>query len=183
MRPIVIAILALIVTPCTALGDDSIGASIGLSSFAVHNRSNTYQVDPNGVCAGFLVPVRPRSLPLYLKVRALYHKADFTPWNGETYDRYIQVSNSLLFVLPVVQAENWSIQGGAGGGIQNESAYSKWGVGVSAAGLFVEASAIVTRTLRGSRLGVMVVYEHGFNSEDVFLVSEDRVQVTLVSFF
>ncbi len=183
MRTSVIAILILAVAPCVTSADDGIGAFVGLSSFSVQNRSNTYEVAPNGVCGGFLVPVRPRSLPLYLKVRALFHKADFTPLNGDTYHRYMQVSNSLVLAVSLLQNCCWSIQGGFGGGIQNESAYSRWGVGVSAAEVFVEASVTATRSLGGTKLGLMFVYEHGFNDEDVFLVSEDRIQIALVSFF
>jgi len=183
MRAAEVFIIAVLVVPCVAVSGESLGVFLGSSHMYIGDSSNTYEVEADGICGGLLVPVHLVSFPLYLKVKALYHGADYTAWNGDVYEGYVQVSNSAVFTLDVVGNSSWSVQGGGGIGIQNESAYSQWGEGVSAAEVFAEVSAVITHSSSWCRFGLMVTYEHGFNSEDVLLVTEDRAQVAVVSFF
>jgi hypothetical protein len=183
MRTAVVFMVLVFVFPCVVVAGESLGVFFGLSHMYIGGNSNTYEVEADGICGGLLVPVHLVSFPLYLKVKALYHGAEYTAWNGDVYEGYVQVSNSVVFAVDVVANSNWSLQGGGGIGIQNESAYSQWGEGVSAAEVFAEVSAVITRSASWCRYGLMVAYEHGFNSEDVLLVTEDRAQVAAVSFF
>jgi hypothetical protein len=162
---------------------DRLGVFVGGSHLVTSGEANTYRVKPNGVTGGFLIPVHLTSTPLFVKLKVLYHGADFASGVPDAYTSYIHASNSILVGVKTWRHGEYSAQVLLGPGILNESAYSQWGAGVSAAEVFGEISVIAAKRVANQNIGVLATFERGITSEHLHLVADRRLQLALVAIF
>jgi len=166
-----------------AQANENLGVFVGWSHLITQNEVNAHDVEPNGISGGLLVPVHLSKVPLFVKIKVIYHSANYESGYSDPYGSYIQVSNSFLAGIKSWRSGEYSAQVLLGAGIQNESIYSKWGEGVAAAEVFGEFSVIVAKHVGGHRLGVLASFEQGLNSKDIHLVTDRRFQLAIVSIF
>jgi hypothetical protein len=182
-RRVVLALLLVASTSSVAMAAEGLGLFVGANHFIVGDQPNTFGVNEDGLVGGLLIPVHLSGAPLFVKIKAVYHGADYVSPSGSQYDSYMHASNSFLVGVKTWRGRTYSAQVLLGPGIQNESAYAKWGVGVSAAEIFVEASLLCTRDLRRSKLGLIASLEQGLTSEDDLLVANQRAYLAVLALF
>jgi hypothetical protein len=162
-------------------GQDRLGAFVGGSHFVTGDRENPYNVTPNGLAAGLLVPIHLLKSPIFLKLKVVYHGAEYSRYlSQDPYDAYIHASNSLLFGVKSVHGGGLNLKLLVGPGIHNESIYSKWAEGVSAAEVYGEVTILGLTHLKRLQYGGMLSYEHGLTGNANRLVSNRRLQLAFV---
>ena len=184
LRKCLLALLILAVGQTTfAREQERLGIFVGASHFITQGEANTYDVSPNGVTGGLLVPVHLSEVPIFVKLKVVYHVADYTGWPNRSYDSYIQASNAFLAGVKAWRGHQYSVQVLLGPGIHNESVYSEWGAGVSSAELFADLSVIVSKHQGNRRIGALLSFERGWTSNDTHLVTDRRLQAAVIAVF
>lgn len=166
-----------------SLASERLGVFTGVSHFVTQGENDFYNVSPNGVTGGILLPVRLSRVPLFVKVKVLYHGADYHAGLNRSYDSYIHASNAFLAGVKTWRGQNYSVQVLLGPGIHNESIYSEWNTGVASAEVFGEISVIVAKNVGSKRIGALLSIERGFTSDDSHLVTDRRLQLGVVTVF
>lgn len=180
---LLIAMLLLMSLPAAAVAADRLGVFVGVNYMVFGGHMNEYNVAASGAVGGLLIPVHVSRAPLFVKIKAVYHRADYVSGTGAVYDEYMHASNSFLVGAKTWRGRKCVAQLLLGPGIQNESAYAKWGAGVASAEIFVDVSLRLTRNFRSSALGAIASFEHGFTSDYERLASNQRVFLAALALF
>jgi len=147
------------------------------------SKSNSYNISPQGISAGFMLP-----LPLFNRLQANYQvKACFHTvkhFNDPRFEHdlkyFFSASNAFLIGKNLKIQEKFNVLPQAGFGAVGEAAYYDWDKGVTHGSIFFEISTMATYKLNALQIGCMINFETDLPARVSSFLSDQRWSVALI---
>ena len=174
-------ILFFIIIPNYILSQEYGVLMIGSNIFLTSDSNNRHNVSKNGMSFGFMLPVNCKKMNIFYKVKLSTHTADSYDYHDrQRLDNYIMAVNELLVSYDININNKSTIAPQIGLGMMAESIHHEFFDGYSSAELFIDLSFMVKYSLRHFGIGLLTNYENGIDDFKGNLVSDKRLNLSLI---
>jgi hypothetical protein len=160
------------------------GICISANNLFVKN-SNRYNISPQGVSAGFLIPIRfTKKMEIDFKVKASHHnvKNHYSYYYDHDLNYFISFINEILIGKSVKLKNGIKLTPQIGFGAIGESIYFEWDKGYTHADIFVDLAVAATYTMKTIDFGILINYESDLLDRVNSMLSDKRFIISLILF-
>jgi len=182
MKNFLILLVALMIIVPDLYGQKIGALFVGANNYLVSGGDNEYNINATGLSVGWLIPINISNLNIYYKVKASHHKIneyDRSPyWRKLEY--FFSAVNEILIGKRLAINDKVNIIPQIGFGAIGEAAYYDWDKGATHGEAFMDLSFLSTYDMNKLSLGIMINFEKDIIPAPSSIISDKRLNVTLV---
>ncbi|HPG38797.1 MAG TPA: hypothetical protein PLP19_14025 [bacterium] len=178
-----ILVLVLLVLACKGFTQEIGGLFIGVNE-ATGSMVNRFEINPEGTCWGFFIPVNIESkINIVFKFKACHHSTNYNTsfWDGDfTNYKYTGVTNELQLGCPIQITKKVYLLPQVGIGIMGEAVHKNYKEGFSDWNSFYDISLTSVYDFTAFSIGPMINYERYHSDGRGKMLSRHRIILSIV---
>jgi len=158
------------------------GFYIGVNNLFIKN-SNRYNISPQGISAGFVVPIHlMRNMDIDFKVKASHHNVEnhYSYHYDHKMNYFFNVTNELLVGKSIKLKDRIKLAPQIGFGAIGEAIYYEWDRGYTHGDIFMDLSITASYSLKYFNIGILMNYEFDLLDRVSSMLSDNRFLISFI---